>query len=177
MGEATKREELFTRHGHRLDEATSALQKAVRRGLLDDALYWTVEMFGRYPHHVWRRLKVITSEDIGLAEPDLPATIDALHRAFEEQRGDKRGDGLLYTLHATALLTRAKKSRLVDHALTWFTRGPREAQHREPPDHALDEHTARGRELGAGRRALPRRGGADRRSRDRGAVVRGRGGR
>ncbi len=45
---------------------------------MDDACYWAAELMEDYPAYLWRRLKVIMSEDIGIAEPNLPATIHAL---------------------------------------------------------------------------------------------------
>jgi hypothetical protein len=36
-----------TVNGHLLPEVVSALQKGIRRGLADDALYWTVDMLRR----------------------------------------------------------------------------------------------------------------------------------
>jgi len=142
-----KRPDLVTRSGHRLDEATSALQKAIRRSDLDGAGYWTAEMMDRYPHHVWRRLRTITSEDVGVAWPEGPAVIVALHQAFEQERAEKRGNGSLALMHAALLLARARKSRLVVHALLVHSTDP---EHREVPDVALDKHTKAGRELGRG---------------------------
>jgi len=63
-----------------LDEATSSLQKAIRRSHTDDACYWAAEMLPRFFHHVWRRLKVILSEDVGIAWLEGPAVIRALGR-------------------------------------------------------------------------------------------------
>lgn len=144
-----ERPDLRTRHGHRLDEAVSALQKSIRRSHLDDSLYWACELIEQYPHYLWRRLKVILSEDVGIAEPHLPATIQALHSTYEAQRKEKgEQKGEMPTLHAVILLATAKKSRLVDNALIWHTGGPRDKLYREPPDAAFDRHTRRGREQG-----------------------------
>ena len=44
-------------------------------------MYWALELADSgYAHYVFRRLLVITSEDVGLAEPTMPATIHALHQ-------------------------------------------------------------------------------------------------
>jgi replication-associated recombination protein RarA len=46
------------------------MQKCIRRGLERDALFWATELdrsnFGEY---VWKRLRIIASEDIGIADP------------------------------------------------------------------------------------------------------------
>jgi replication-associated recombination protein RarA len=118
---------------------------------VDDAAYWAMELLEDYPAYLWRRLKVMLSEDIGVAEPNLPATIHALHETHLEQRkqkGDAAG-GAMPTMHAVVLLARARKSRLVYNALIVHGGSARET-YREPPDHALDRHTKRGRQLGRG---------------------------
>src|SRR6478752_6344808 len=70
------------------EEVTSALQKCIRRGLEEDALFWATELdlsgFGEY---VWKRLKIIASEDIGLEENSLAAiAVRALYENWLEQR-------------------------------------------------------------------------------------------
>ena len=73
---------------------------------------------------------MILSEDIGIAEPMLPAVIDALHRTWAEARQARKGDdGMLPTLHAVVLMAKARKSRMVNHALIVHANEPR----REPP--------------------------------------------
>jgi replication-associated recombination protein RarA len=72
-----------TVNGHLLPEVVSALQKSIRRGLVDDALYWAVDMYlTGYDEYCWKRLRIMASEDVGPAEPSLPATVDALYRTY-----------------------------------------------------------------------------------------------
>jgi len=137
-----------TRHGHRFDEAASSLQKSIRRSDVEAAVYWTIELLEHTPHYVWHRLKVIASEDIGLAgDPALPATLHALHVSFDEGRKRKGGgDSGLFAVHAAMLLARSRKSSVVAHCLLAVAaEGPREV-----PDHALDKHTQAGRQMGRG---------------------------
>jgi replication-associated recombination protein RarA len=124
------------------------LQKAIRRGQVDDAAYWAMEMFDRYPHHLWRRLNVIVSEDVGIAEPMMPAVIHALYATFKEQRSERHGDGGLPTMHAVILMAKARKSRMVNNAL--IVHATADDTYRDVPDVALDRHTKRGREMGRG---------------------------
>ena len=140
-----------TIRGFKLGEVMSALQKAIRRGDEKQAVCWAVEMdqsgFGT---HLWSRLTVIVSEDVGLAWPEGPATIRALHenwKDFQPKKGRKHSDRL-WTLHAVMLLTRAPKSRRVDNAI-WATYAVEEPIVDEIPDYALDAHTARGKGMGA----------------------------
>lgn len=139
--------EMPTPGGYRCGEVASALQKCIRRGLEDDALFWATELdlagFGEY---VWKRLRIIASEDVGLASPGLVAEIRALYDNWIDQRkkkDERHGPERLFMVHAVILLSRSPKSRLVDHALIVMYEGARIA--REIPDFALDKHTARGR--------------------------------
>src|SRR5437879_4419775 len=69
----------ITPGGYRCDEVASALQKCIRRGLADDALFWATELdlagFGEY---VWKRLRIIASEDVGLSDNSIAPAISAL---------------------------------------------------------------------------------------------------
>ena len=133
--------------GYNCAEAASAMQKCIRRGLERDALFWATELdrsnFGEY---VWKRLRIIASEDIGLAQPSAVVTIRALYDNWKDQRkkdDTRHAPERLFLVHAVMLLARAAKSRSVDHALVVFYEGER--PRREVPDFALDKHTARGR--------------------------------
>lgn len=141
--------------GHRADEVASALQKEIRRGNERQALYWATELdLAGYGNYVWKRLRIIASEEVGLAEPAAPALVRTLYDNWKEQLAvDKRsshgtGSAGIFVVHAVLTLARARKSRLADHAFIVMYEGPREPL--EIPDHALDEHTAAGRALGRG---------------------------
>lgn len=137
-----------TRRGYLAHEVVSALQKAIRRSDPDAALYWSFELsrsgFGPW---LWKRLRIICSEDIGLAGgPEMPAAIRALNDNWlQDTKSDKNG-GLLYVAHAAILLATAPKDRLVDWAAWHHDKD--HVERREIPDEALDMHTARGRQLG-----------------------------
>jgi replication-associated recombination protein RarA len=96
-------------------QVTSALQKCIRRGLEKDALFWATELWetcdqtGR--EYVWHRLRVIASEDIGLADNNACVQVSALYANFTRRPNEK-----LFLWHAVLLLARAPKSRIVDHA-------------------------------------------------------------
>jgi replication-associated recombination protein RarA len=137
--------------GHDLTEVASAFQKSVRRGLEREALHWGIELdLSNFTEYAWKRMRIMTSEDVGLAEPGLPAQIFALYQNWVDQRKKRdllHGPERLFLVHAILLLVRAKKSRIVDHALiTMYGNHHR----REIPDFALDKHTLRGKKLGRG---------------------------
>jgi len=137
--------------GHDLNEVASAFQKAIRRGFEDEALHWGVELdLGGFSEYAWKRMRIVASEDVGLAEPMLPAQIYALYENWLDQRrkhDKKHAPERLFFVHAILLLVRSKKSRIVDHALITYY-GNHEK--REIPDYARDKHTWSGRRMGRG---------------------------
>lgn len=136
-----------THGGHDFYEVLSALQKSTRRGLQDDALFWSTELYlSDYADHAWNRLLVIASEDVGQAAPQISVQIKTLFDLYKLNK--KSGESRLFFIHAVIALVQAPKSRLTDHATIVFFEGARE--HREIPDCALDVHTTRGRAMGRG---------------------------
>lgn len=140
--------EITTQKGYNGSEVISALQKCVRRGMEDDALFWAVELYeSGYAEWCWKRLRIMSSEDIGLAEPNISSEIWALYQMFvlsAKNKEDKAEPQRLFLTHAVFKLCRAKKSRLIDWALIFaWLKHPYRKQ--EIPDVALDKHTARGR--------------------------------
>lgn len=92
---------------------------------------------------------MITSEDVGLAELTMPATIHALYSIWRDLRKGDGDGGQLFLVHAVLLLARAKKSRIVDHALIALYN---EDDRREIPDVALDKHSSPASGAAAARR-------------------------
>lgn len=143
--------DIKTKKGYDFFECSSALQKCIRRGREDEALYWAVELYdSNFGEYVWKRLRIMSSEDVGLAEPLMPANIWALYRMYQEQakkKEDKNEPQRLFLTHAVLLLCRARKSRMIDWSLlwAWLTHPFRRL---EIPDFALDKHNERGRRLG-----------------------------
>jgi len=104
--------------------------------------------FGEY---VWKRLKIIASEDVGLADNSAAPTISALYQHWLEQRKKKdtrHAPERLFLVHAVLFLCHARKSRLVDHALIAMYEAKRPEL--PIPDFAKDRHTAAGRKLRRG---------------------------
>lgn len=138
--------------GYRCEEVASALQKCIRRGLEEQALFWATELdlsgFGEY---VWKRLKIIASEDVGPESPLITLEIFVLYNHWLAQRkkaDTRHAPERLFLVDAIMRLCRSYKSRVVDNALIVFYEGKRDK--REIPDFALDRHTARGRRKGRG---------------------------
>ncbi|WP_199249341.1 hypothetical protein [[Phormidium] sp. ETS-05] len=141
-----------TANGYSFFEVSSAFQKAIRRGLEEEALYWGTELDkSGYGEYAWKRMRIIVSEDIGIAEPILPAQLWALYQmwvSLRKKKDEQKSPERLFLIHGILLLVRAKKSRIIDHAtITYYSS---DLPRREIPDYALDKHTTRGRRLGRG---------------------------
>lgn len=126
----------------------SALIKSIRRSLVDDAIYWSAVLHRLgFAKAVWWRLMIHCSEDIGIAEPHLPATIRALYDNYTSLTNANQAESaiIVYT-HAVMLMATADKNRSVDNAVICYYKKPLAV--RPVPDYALDHHVAEGRKLG-----------------------------
>lgn len=147
----TKKQDDFTIQtdkGYDFFEASSAFQKCVRRNLEDDALYWGTEFINANMHnYLWKRILIITMEDVGLANHNAPAHITGLYAIYQDMLKRKDKHWKLATFQAIMYLCRSDKSRLVD-----WTKNTQLHYHRtenkEVPDFALDIHTRRGKKMG-----------------------------
>lgn len=144
---------LHTPNGHMIGDVTSAMQKAIRRGKEREALYWATELdLAGYGNYVFKRLKIMASEDVGIADSSVAVIVRSLYDNWTEHRkkDDERDKFFprLFLVQAVIVLARAPKSRLVDHALIVMYQGEREPI--EVPDYAYDHHTGKGKRLGRG---------------------------
>lgn len=145
--------DIKTINGYDFFECSSALQKSIRRGLEEEAMFWAVELFNsNFAEYVWKRIRIITCEDIGLANPHLPATINALYQFHKEQakkKDDKNQPERLFLTQAILILCRSEKSRMIDWTLlhSWNCH---QYELRPIPDYAYDRHNEKGRKLGRG---------------------------
>lgn len=87
----------------------SAFIKSMRGSDPDAALYWLTAMLegGEDPNFIFRRMLILASEDVGLADPHALSIVNAAHDAFT-----KCGmpEGLYFLAHACIYLSLAPKS-------------------------------------------------------------------
>lgn len=142
--------QLFTKKGYSLFEVSSALQKDIRRSNEQPALYWAFELVqSNFAAYLWKRLLVISMEDIGPANHAAPAQILAFGAAYEQLRRKKSKETNLAVASAVVYLVRCEKSRLYDWAKCLMVDTHPSA--RLPiPSYAVDMHTTRGRREGKG---------------------------
>ena len=106
--------------------------------------------------YAWKRMRVMCSEDIGPAEPGLPARITGLYAMFRQfldakpKRAGAMGSEKFFFVHALILLVRAHRCHVVDHANIYHFRAHDSIPRRAIPDWALDKHTGRGKRMGRG---------------------------
>jgi len=132
---------------NKLFNAMSAYQKSVRRGLLEDSLYWGTELFLLNSGSFWNRTRIIASEDCG----GNSILVSCIRSLYENSKDGKEVE--LYVINAIITLTiyprtLTKKSRLIDYALIKYFKGNRGIK--RIPDYAKDMHTKEGKILGRG---------------------------
>ena len=127
--------------GYGVDEhydVASAFIKSIRGSDPDSGLYWLARMLeaGEDPRFVARRLVILASEDVGMADPQGVLVADAAARAVEFVG---LPEAALNLAHAVVYLATAPKSNRVTVALG---RAREEVRSRrgEVPPHLRDSH-------------------------------------
>ncbi len=141
--------EKITASGYSFDEATSALQKSIRRGEEEAAVFWAQELESRFYKYLWKRLVIISHEDIGVNNLDVIQFVETCRQQYFWLLSEGIFESMLVINAVVAMCRARNKTRVADHLWT-IVYG--DAQYRrEVPDYALDMHTARGRAEGRGR--------------------------
>jgi replication-associated recombination protein RarA len=140
-----------TRHDFPADEIISTLQKEIRRGNEENAALVAYEMIttsAELDAYLWRRLQIISVEDIGFGDPWAPVIVAQLHR-IRKSLGPEAGERILFAIHAVRYLCSRPKDRSSDEMAMWIKRAVEsDEQLPQIPDYALDMHTRRGQEMG-----------------------------
>lgn len=108
------------RRHSRLDRwiLASSLQKCIRRGLVQDAIDVALALHALDPDYAWRRLRVISLEDVGLG--DIKAVSGVLAVAGKKVLRSALGDSQLY-VHLARLLAVAIKDRTACDLINWVS--------------------------------------------------------
>lgn len=117
----------------------SALIKSVRGSDADAGLYWMARMLeaGEDPRFLARRMVILASEDIGLADPQALLVAEAAARAVEYVG---LPEAALNLAEAVIYLARAPKSNAVVIALGRAQADVRSGATQEVPTHLRDAH-------------------------------------
>jgi putative ATPase len=127
----------------------SAFIKSIRGSDPDAGLYWLARMLeaGEDARFIARRLVILASEDIGLADPQVLLTADAAARAVEYVGLPEVAINLA---HAVIHLALAPKSNSVTAALGRATAAVRDRRTGPVPMHLRDSHYRGAQQLGHG---------------------------
>jgi putative ATPase len=131
-----RRAVLYDKDGDAHYDTISAFIKSVRGSDPDAALYWMAKMVyaGEDPGFIFRRMLILASEDVGLADPQALAVVSAAAQAF-----DYVGlpEGQFHLAQACLYLAQAPKSNTT---LSYFDalESVRQEQQDEVPDHLKD---------------------------------------
>lgn len=152
--EKKKAFKMTTVNGYCFFEVSSALQKSVRRCDEGQAMFWALELYkSNYSKYLWKRIIIMASEDVGMAEPGFPAVIWALKQMYDFllEKKDKHRPERLPFMHAIVALANARKSRYIDLCISVYENEHRKfAGKHQIPDYALDIHTRQGKKKGRG---------------------------
>lgn len=138
---------LKTINGYAADEVISALQKEIRRGKIDEAIFWTYEMClsGEiFQKKLWERLITISIEDVGFGNPMGCVIIQNLKQAFWSDF-EHINDRYIQAMFAAAYLANSPKDRYIDEIKSYLNLAK---LFPKIPDYALDKHTKKGKEMG-----------------------------
>ncbi|XXF75122.1 replication-associated recombination protein A [Myxococcaceae bacterium GXIMD 01537] len=142
---------LLSRHDKDGDshfDLLSALQKSCRGSNAQGAIFWAAKLLQAGDDAaLWRRLKVIAVEDVGMAMPEAISIVRACEESFNAVG---MPEGRLFVAHATITLATAKKTnrayQAMDAALKALEANPNAA----PPLHLRNAPTELMKELGHG---------------------------
>ena len=130
-------------------DVISAFIKSIRGSDVDAGLYWLATMLeaGEDPRFVARRLVILASEDVGMADPMGLVVADAAARSVEFVGLPEAAINLA---HAVIYLAKAPKSNRVITALGRATDDVKAGRGGEVPPHLRDAHYRSAATLGHG---------------------------
>jgi putative ATPase len=147
---ARKRPLVYDKGGDAHYDFVSAFIKSMRGSDPDASVYYLAAMLegGEDPRFIARRMIVLASEDIGLADPQaLVVAVAAAHAVEHVGLPEAR----LNLAEAAIYLALAPKSNAVITALGEAAKDVRELGHTRPPDELRDTHYYGAKKLGRGK--------------------------
>ncbi|NMO21369.1 replication-associated recombination protein A [Pyxidicoccus fallax] len=152
---ATAREAVGTslsRHDKDGDEhfdLLRALQKSCRGSNAQGAIFWAAKLLQTGDVvSLWRRLKVIAVEDVGMAMPEAITIVRACEEGFHSVG---MPEGRLFVAHAVVTLATAKKSNRAYQAMNAALEALEQHPNLGPPMHLRNAPTELMKELGHGK--------------------------
>ena len=145
-----RRGSTYDKGGEQHYDIISAFIKSLRASDPDAAVYWLARMLdgGEDPLFIARRLVILASEDVGLADPQ---GIQVAIAAQQAVHFIGMPEGFYPLAHATLYLARAKKSNSVGRAYSAAMRDVQETRNDPVPLHLRNAPTGLMKGLGYGR--------------------------
>ena len=145
-----RRGSTYDKGGEQHYDIISAFIKSLRASDPDAAVYWLARMLdgGEDPLFIARRLVILASEDVGLADPQ---GIQVAIAAQQAVHFIGMPEGFYPLAHATLYLARAKKSNSVGRAYSGAMRDVQETRNDPVPLHLRNAPTGLMKGLGYGR--------------------------
>jgi replication-associated recombination protein RarA len=143
-------QKMKTKSGLNADEVISGIQKSIRRGNEEDAVAFGWEMYitsEELENYMWKRLQVISVEDIGFGDVKAPVLI----RSLNEMRREcdyNAVDRALFFVHAVRYLCKCEKDRSSDMVKNIVEMEFNKGRKPDVKDYVLDMHTLAGQKLG-----------------------------
>tara|TARA_Y100000310_G_scaffold163491_1_gene163288 strand:+ start:2233 stop:2868 length:636 start_codon:yes stop_codon:yes gene_type:complete len=141
----------FSPYDYRLSEVISAVGKEIRRGEEELSAFWAYQMMisgAEAEEFLWERFRIITIEDIGLANPNALLIVGEAKRLYYELPS-KHFDRFSTGIFTTSYLARSPKTRYTHEMLSMIKGGLKDGTMTpEIPDYALDFHFPQHREKG-----------------------------
>ena len=127
----------------------SAFHKSIRGSDVQAALYWLGRMLegGEDPHFIFRRLLVMASEDVGMADPQALVQVNNARQAFDFVGFP---EGNLHLVHATVYCATAPKSNAQYLAMHEAFEDAKKNNFQNPPKHIINAPTKLMKEIGYG---------------------------
>jgi replication-associated recombination protein RarA len=145
--------QLKTERNYLLSEVRSALQKAIRRGELENSMYWACELHDSgFEKYLLYSLSTIAAEDIGHYNPALysaiNSTLNLWYSIFLDRKKAKQRTEIRPAIGSiVVMMVTSKKTRIADDAYMSVAIAREQGVFLDIPDSAVDEHTARGKDL------------------------------
>ena len=143
---------LLSRHdkdGDSHHDLLSALQKSIRGSGVQGAIFWAAKLLlVGDDASLWRRLKVIAVEDVGLAMPEAISIVRACEEGYHSVG---MPEGRLFVAHAVMTLATAPKSNRAYAAMNAALEALQAHPNASPPLHLRNAPTELMKELGPGK--------------------------
>lgn len=139
-----------SRNGYMADELREGLHKTIRRNNEQLAIRIAFEMYitsEQMEDMLWRRLAIISVEDVGVSDPMAPVVVDTLER-MRKLHPYNDIDRASYFAQAIRHLCRAKKDITIGILMSLVRKEFERGMLPEIPEEAYDMHCKKGRDRG-----------------------------